>query len=241
VELTTRLGEAATAAGVDHFILMSSIAAVSNAASEFVSDDFTYPADTVYGSSKRQAEDALAGLAPASGMRAVILRPPMVYGEGMRGNPLRLFHHLARGLPLPVVRPAVRRSMMYVGNLAEAVLRAVTYTDVAGRFCVTDHGAIPIDDFARAAAHALGRRARLVPVPGRMLWLIGTLGETAGRVVRVRFDRRTAARLTRSLLVDGSRFARVTNFAPPYSQREGVERTARWFVAAHEHRSRIGA
>jgi nucleoside-diphosphate-sugar epimerase len=229
-ELTRTLAEAAVTMGVGTFVLMSSVAAASNAHSGTVRDDVTDAPDTDYGVSKWEAENALDDVAHGTDLRAVALRPPMVYGEGMRGNPLSLFRHLARGLPLPVLRPAVRRSMMYAGNLAEAVAVTLAHTGVRGRFCVTDSAAVAIDAFAGAAAAALGRPARLVPVPAWALRLAGTIGEVAGHALPVRVDRDAVARLSQSLVVDGTRFARLAEFTPRYSQREGVERTARWLV-----------
>jgi nucleoside-diphosphate-sugar epimerase len=242
-DLTRRVAEAAVAAGVRTFVLMSSVAAVSNARTRVVSDATSDAADTAYGVSKWEAENALAEVAHGADIRAVVLRPPLVYGEGMRGLPLRLFRQLARGLPFPVARPKVRRSMMYAGNLADAVLVTLTRVGLHGRFCVTDGEVVTIDEFARSAATALGRRAHLVPIPAWTLRLAGTIGEIAGHALPVPIDRGTMTRLSQSLIVDGTRFARMAGFDPPVSGREAIEHTARWVgdLVARNGRPRAGS
>jgi nucleoside-diphosphate-sugar epimerase len=236
VDLTRALAAAAVAEGASDFVLMSSIAAVSGVGSEHVSDaDVTAPG-TDYGLSKLESEDALEEQARGGSLRAVALRPPMVYGEHMRGNPLRLYRHLLRGRPLPVLRPPVRRSMMYAGNLAEAVAASLGDATLHGRFCVTDGAAVPIEEFARASAAALGRTARLVPLPARAVHAAAAVGSLLLRATGGSAGAVALARLTQSLYVDDARFRSASGFAPPYGFEDGIARTAAWFLDGATHR-----
>jgi nucleoside-diphosphate-sugar epimerase len=231
-QLTRALALAAVQSGIRRFVLMSSIAAVSNARSVTVSDESVDEPDTDYGRSKLEAEQALHDIAEGAGLRAVTLRPPMVFGEWMRGNPLRLFRYIASGAPVPVVRPPCTRSTMYAGNVAEAVHMALAMGELEGRFCLADGEPLTIEAFTRAAAASLGRPARIVAVPAGMLRAAGAVGEQIDRFLPCPLTRRSAARLCQSLVVDGSRFSRLTRFEPTYSTAEALDRTAAWFIRA---------
>ncbi|HEX6695122.1 MAG TPA: NAD-dependent epimerase/dehydratase family protein, partial [Longimicrobiales bacterium] len=214
-DLAARFAQAADAEGVKDFILMSSIAAVSNSESTTVSDDQPASPDTDYGRSKLEGEDAVERCAADTHMRVVCLRPPMIYGEYMQGNPLRLFRQIVRRLPVPAARPPVLRSMMYAGNLAEAVSATLSDDHVQGRFCVADQPAMSVDAFVRGAADAMGVRALLLPLPAWLLQHVGTL-----------------QRMTRPLVVDDSRFRGVSGFQPPYTTDDAIRRTAAWYSSS---------
>jgi UDP-glucose 4-epimerase len=163
-----------------------------------------------YAISKVAGEEHVAAATNNSDVKAVALRPPMVYGEGMHGKPLLFFRHLRRGLPLPVARPVATRSVMYVGNLAEAVYVAATHAGVEGPFSVADDPAPTIDTFGQQVAESLGRRVRLLPLPR---WLFGAAGLKS---------------LADDFVLDTAAFTLRSGYRPLYTLGEGIARTAEW-------------
>lgn len=231
-----RVLQAAACAGARVFVLMSSLAAVATR-SDGVLDEGSAPApDTPYGRSKRRAEEAVARLADEAGVRAAWLRPPMVYGPGMKGNPLRLFRLVSTGLPVPVPAAPNLRSLVYVENLAAAVVAVLCTPAARGAFFVCDGRDLSTAEMVREAARALGRPARLVPVPFSLMRAAGRVGDAASRVVRVPVTSDAVSRFFGTVRVDPSRLARVTGFRPPYTVEEGFRATARWFLAARRER-----
>ena len=162
-----RLAEAAAAAGVRRFVFLSSVrvhgerstGAPFTEASPLVAQD-------PYGRSKAEAERGLAALAAAGRLEPVILRPPLVYGPGARGNFARLVRLVARGVPLPLGAVRNRRSLIFVGNLVDAIVRSLDDPAAAGEtFMVSDGEDVSTPELVRRIARALGKPARLVPVP----------------------------------------------------------------------------
>jgi nucleoside-diphosphate-sugar epimerase len=146
----------------------------------------------------------------------VILRPPLVYGPGARGNFARLVRLVARGVPLPLGAVRNRRSLLYVGNLVDAIVRALEHPAGANQsFMVSDGEDLSTPELVRRIARALGKPARLVPVPPALLRLGGTL---AGRSADV-------ARLLDDLVVDSSRIRARLDWTPPCRLDEGLDRS----------------
>jgi nucleoside-diphosphate-sugar epimerase len=221
VEGTRRLAEQAAAAGVRRFVFMSSIKVNGESTSglAFRESDAPDPQDA-YGITKLEAEQTLAGIARASGMEVVVLRPPLVYGPGVKGNFLRLMRLLARGVPLPLGSVRNRRSLIYVGNLADAVVAALRAPQAAGRtYLVSDGEALSTPDLLYNLGRALGREARLMPCPPALLRGMGAL---IGRSDEV-------ARLTGSLEVDSTRIERELGWTAPHPPEHGFRATADWY------------
>jgi nucleoside-diphosphate-sugar epimerase len=145
-----------------------------------------------------------------------VLRFPLVYGPGMKGNMLRLFALVGRGVPLPFGTVRNRRSLLYVGNLVAAV-RSVLEQRPAGfrTFFVSDQRDVSLPELIRLIGGALGRPARLLPVPPAVLGLLLPSAE--------------AERLIGSLTVDGTGLTRATGYLPPFSVEQGLGATAEWF------------
>jgi nucleoside-diphosphate-sugar epimerase len=230
VDLTARVFDAAAAAGSHTFVLVSSAAAVAGPAAGTVGADAAPRPTTPYGASKLAAEAVVRRGATAGGMRALILRPPMVYGPGMKGNPLRLFALIDRGLPLPLGAVHNRRSMLYVGNLVDAIAAALA-TGLDGTHAVTDAEALSSPEFVRRAARALGRPARLVAVPPVLLRALGGAGDWVQRVIPSPVTSATFASLLGSLVLDDSAFRAATGWRPRHSVDEGLRDTADWYHA----------
>jgi nucleoside-diphosphate-sugar epimerase len=216
-----RVAAAARAHGVRRFVYVSSIKAVGER-------DFGVPlAETVapdpqdaYGRSKLRAERELARFGDAEGLEVVVVRPPLVYGPGVRANFLRMMDAVARGLPLPLGAIAARRSLVFVDNLADALLRCAADPRAAGAcFHVADDDAPSVTGLLRLLGDALGRPARLFPVPPGVLRALGTL---TGR--RAAIDR-----LTGGLWIDAGHLQRALDWTPPYSTQDGLAATAAWY------------
>lgn len=221
VEGTQRLAQQATAAGVRRFVFLSSVKVNGEmtAARAFTENDAPRPED-VYGISKWEAEQELLRISRATGLEIVVLRPPLVYGPGVKGNFLRLLRLVARGVPLPLASVHNRRSLVYLGNLVDAIVTAISAPQAAGQtYLVSDGQDVSTPDLVRAIARALDVRARLFPCPVALLRAAAAL---AGRGEE-------AARLTGSLQVDVSKIGRELGWQPRYTLEQGLAETARWF------------
>lgn len=224
VEATRRLAEAAARAGVRRFVFVSSVKlhGERTLGRPFTEADVPAPEDP-YGVSKLEAEQALAGVAAHTEMEVVVLRPPLVYGPGVGGNFRTLLRAVVRGVPLPLGAVRNRRSLVYVGNLADAVVRCVDAPEAAGRTFLVDDGeprstAQLVVELARAA----GRTPRLLPVPPAVLRVLaGCVGRGAA-----------AGRLVDDLEIDSSAMRRSLDWHPPYACEDGIVATARAYLDA---------
>jgi nucleoside-diphosphate-sugar epimerase len=233
VEGTQRLVDAAIVAGVRRVIFLSSIGAVATTAAQPV-DDATPPApDTPYGRSKLEAEAVVRASCEQAGLDYVILRPPMVFGPGMKGNPLRLFRLVARGIPVPVGSARNQRSTMYVDNLASAIMSVLALpTGARETFAVGDSPPESTAQLVREIAEALGRPVRLLSVPRSVMLGAGRLGDAISRVMRIPLTSDAIQRLFGSLAVDHTRFVEVTGYSPLVSRADAMRLTAAWFRGA---------
>lgn len=225
VEGTLRVARAARANGAQRFVYVSSIKAVAEAdgGTPLAEDAPAHPEDP-YGLSKREAEETLWALQRETGMEVVVVRPPLVYGPGVGANFLRLIRAVAMGVPLPLGAANEKRSLVYVENLADALMQCAL--DVrAGNTCfhVADGDDLSVADLLRRVGFHLDRPARLVRVPTGLLRAAGGM---TGRAAVV-------DRLTCSLQIDASRIRRELDWQPPYTTDDGLAATARWFRAAH--------
>jgi nucleoside-diphosphate-sugar epimerase len=163
-----------------------------------------------YAETKVEAEEALRAIA---GLRLVVLRPPLVYGPGVKANFLALMRAIDRGVPLPLAAIVNRRSLVYAGNLADAILRCAVMPQAAGRsYVVCDGAPVSTPELCRAIGEALGRPVRLFAMPAPLLELVPGL-----------------KRLTRSLDVDDRALRADLGWRAPYTFTQGLAETARWF------------
>jgi nucleoside-diphosphate-sugar epimerase len=212
-EATLRLAQSAAGRGVTRFLFMSTVK-VNGERGTFSERDAPAPVEP-YAVSKWEAERGLARIAP---LELVCLRPPLVYGPGVKGNFLRLMRLVERGLPLPLGSVRNARSMIYVGNLASAVVRSLA--GPTGTFLVSDDADMSTPELVRKIAVAMGRQARLVPFPPRLLHALGALlgkGEEVSRMLE-------------SLRVDCSGFKQQFQWVAPFSVEQGLKDTADWYA-----------
>lgn len=220
VDGTLRLARSAAAAGVRRLVFLSSVKALGEATPDgpFTDSSPANPRDP-YGVSKREAETGLSELAARSGMEVAILRPPLVYGPGVKGNFLSLLRLIERGVPLPLAAIANRRSLLYLGNLVDAVDLCLSHDGAAGRtFLIRDGEDLSSAELVRRLAAALGRRAPLFPLPEGVLRLAASC---IGR-------RAVAQRLLGSLTVDDRRIRSELDWQPPFTVDQGLAETAIW-------------
>jgi UDP-N-acetyl-alpha-D-quinovosamine dehydrogenase len=211
---TATLAAQAAATGVRRFVFLSSIKVHGDASDHPLSASDAPAPDDAYGRSKLAAERALTAI--GGSMTVVVLRPPLVYGPGVKGNFRAMLRAIERGWPLPLGAVANRRSLIYVDNLADAIRAALDAPP--GTYLPSDREDVSTPDLLRRTAAALGRPARLFPVPpGLLLGLAAAAGKAAA-----------ADRLTGSLTVDGA----LPGWQPPVSMAEGLRATADWFRAA---------
>ena len=220
---TRRLAEEAASSGVRRFVFLSSVKVngETTAAKPFRESDTPRPEDA-YGVTKLEAEELLCVIARRAGLETVTLRPPLIYGPGVKGNFLRLMRLVARGVPLPLGSVRNRRSLIYIGNLTDAMLACLRQSAAAGRtYLVSDGEDMSTPALVAALAGALGVRARLLRWPVALLDAGGALLGKSGEV----------ARLTRSLEIDGSLIRRELGWNAPFSVSRGLADTARWYYA----------
>jgi len=210
-QATARLAGQAAEAGIRRFLYLSSVKVHGDHSDRPLSAaDAPAPTDP-YGRSKLAAEQALAR--HSGRMATVVLRPPLVYGPGVKGNFLSLLRAVDRGLPLPLAAIDNRRSLIQVENLADAIRAALDAPP--GVYLPSDRDDVSTAMLVRRVAAALGRPARLFPAPPAILrGLAAAVGKSAA-----------VERLIGTLTVDGA----LPGWHPPHSMSEGMTAAATWY------------
>lgn len=221
-EATLQLAGAAAQAGVKRFLFLSSVKVSGEftQAGQPLSADETNPRDP-YGVSKWEAEQGLREIAAKTGMEVVIIRPPLVYGPGVKANFLTMMKWLHRGIPLPLGAIHNRRSLVALPNLVDFIALCLTHPEAANRtFMISDQHDLSTTELLRGLGTALGRPARLLPVPQRVLEaslkMIGKSG--------------IAQRLCGDLTVDSTPATELLGWRPPVTVKEGLQLTAEHFL-----------
>jgi len=216
---TLALAAQAAAAGVKRFVFISSIAVNGNQTDgrPYRESDAVAPHDA-YGISKYEAEQGLFEIAAATGMEIVVLRPPLVYGPDAPGNFATLVKWIKRGVPLPFgAVVGNRRSLIGVDNLADLAVTCLDHPAAANElFLAADGMDLSTADLLRRVGDAIGRPARLVPVPPALL--------AAG--ARITGRSALADRLLGSLQIDISKVRERLGWTPPVEVDEGLRRLA---------------
>lgn len=218
VDGTLNLATQAAAAGVRRFIFISSIKVngeFTRLGQVFTVDDVPVTQDP-YGTSKWEAEQALHKVAEDTGLEVVILRPPLVYGPGVKANFLRLLDLVNKNIPLPLSMVNNKRSMLYIGNLVDAIIRCIEHPDAANQtFLVSDGQDVSTPELIRMIAKAMSKKARLFPCPAPLLRIIG---KVVGKSAEVE-------RLVNSLQIDSAKIRKTLNWTPPFTMEEGITKT----------------
>lgn len=223
VDATLNLARQAIDAGVKRFVFVSSVKVNGEETSARPYTAFDEPAPTdPYGISKLEAEVALKKLAQETGLEVVIVRPPLIYGPGVRANFQRLMQLVKIGLPLPLGAINNRRSMVAVENLHDLLILCASHTAAAGQtFMVSDDHDVSVSTLLRMLASAMGKKSVLIPVPAALLaGSAALLGKSA-----------VANRLLDSLQVDINHTKTTLQWHPPVSMDEALKRTVTAYLA----------
>lgn len=216
---TLNLARQAAACGVKRFVFISTLKVNGEETSPghpFHAGDLPHPLDP-YGVSKREAEDGLADIAATTGMEVVCIRPPLVYGPGVKANFAALHKLASSGFPLPFLSIGNRRSMIYVGNLVDFILHCAGHPAAANRvFLVSDGDDVSLPVLISRIRASLGKPARLFPVPAFMFALAARL---LGRQA-------FAQRLLGSLEADITESRTVLGWTPPFTMVDGLKAMA---------------
>ncbi len=217
------LARAARNAGVRRFVLLSTTTVYGDRSRGRPFDESSAPAPaSLYAKSKLEAEQLVAGALAGSPTELVVLRPPLVYGPNAKGNFARLVRLVRRGVPLPLASVRNRRSLVFVGNLVDAIVRVLDHPAAAGRtYVVSDGEDLSTPDLIARVAAALGRPPRLFAFPPALLRFAGALlgrGDEIGRLLD-------------DMVVDGSRIRDELGWRAPFSLDEGLARTAARYAA----------
>lgn len=223
VAASIRLAEAAARAGVKRFIFISSIKVNGEEnlpGQRYTAEDTPLPVDP-YGISKHEAEQGLREVCERTGMEWVVVRPPLVYGPGVRANFQRLMQSLQRGLPLPLGALHNRRSLVALDNLVDLLVTCLDHPLAANEiFMVSDGDDLSVCILAERLAWLLGSRSWLLPIP--VSWLRGSLA-TIGRGG-------VAQRLCGELCVDMDKTCALLSWQPPITVEEGLTQTVVHFL-----------
>lgn len=210
---TLALARQASSAGVRRFVFLSTVK-VHGEEGGFRETDPPNPRDP-YAISKHEAEVGLREVSARTEMEVVIIRPPLVYGPGVKANFRTLMKWVDRGIPLPLGSIRNRRSFVALDNLLDFVTVCAEHPAAAGEtFLVRDPEDLSTPELVRRMARILGRRPRLFPVPVPLLVGGATL---LGK-------REAAQRLVGSLYVDSAKANRVLDWKPPVDVDRGLRR-----------------
>ena len=223
VEETLNLATQAASFGVKRFIFLSSIKVNGEKtlrSESFKHNDIAMPEDA-YGVSKLEAEKVLRELSDRTGLEIVIIRAPLVYGEGVKGNFLRLLNLTNKKIPLPFARINNIRSLVGLDNLIDLIICCIDHPKAAGQiFLISDNESISTPELIKRIGAAMGKSTRLFPVP---LSIFKLLGRLMGKSYEV-------DKLLGSLMVDTSHTRQILGWKPILSLDDGLNKTVQWYL-----------
>lgn len=221
-EAAARLAQIASDAGVKRFVYISTIKVNGEYTdrSSFSADDPPNPQDP-YAVSKFEAESQLKEIGMRTGLEVVIIRPPLIYGPGVKGNILRMMQWIYIGIPLPLGAIENKRSLVALDNLIDLIVTCIDHPAAANQtFLVSDGEDLSTPELVRRMARALNKPAWLFSVPPGILRYGAAL---AGK-------REMAQRLVGSLQVDMEKTCELLNWSPSITVDAGLHKTAQCFL-----------
>ena len=247
VDGTAQLAREAAKAGVRRLVFISSIKVNGEEnATPYTPASPPKPSDP-YGISKWEAEQTLRKIETETGLEVVVVRPTLVYGPRVKANFLNMMKIITKGIPLPLASISNKRSLVYVGNLVDALAVCASHPEAAGKtYLVSDGEDVSTPELLRRVARALEVPVRLLPFPvswmkcaAKLLdnfgfWILnfGLFGPKAlNSESKIQHSKFTPAvnRLTGSLTVDSSKIRQELGWKPPFTMEEGLRETAGWF------------
>lgn len=220
---TLNLARQAAQAGVKRFIFISTIKVngeLTQKGHSFSEIDHPTPQDP-YGISKYEAEQGLLKIAQETGLEVVIIRPPLVYGAGVKANFLNMMRWVSKGIPLPLGAVVNQRSFVALDNLVDLICVCIEHPKAKDQlFLVSDGRDVSTTELLQMMARALGVSSRLVPIP---MWLLKLSAKLIGKSDM-------AQRLCGSLTVDISKAQELLGWAPPITVEQGLKKVANTFI-----------
>ena len=217
VDGTLDLARRAASKKVRRFIFISSLKVSGESTNEkpFTEQDKALPEDP-YGVSKMEAENGLRAIAEETGMEVVIIRPPLIYGPGVKANFLKLIELAARPMPLPFGAVNNKRSMIYVGNLVDFIIKCIDHPRASNQtFLISDGDDLSLSSLLKLIRNAFGKGPRLISVP---IFLFRFAGILSGK-------RDIINRLVGNLHVDSTKAREMLDWTPPFTVTEGINET----------------
>lgn len=217
-------------AGVKRVVFASSVKAIGQSASETITDEALPQPLDAYGRSKLEAENHLFERGRADGFAVNVLRFPLIYGAGVKGNIARLLAAVWNGALLPVGGITNQRTMLGVGNLCAfvaALLELPPRTELP--FLVSDAESISTEQLVRLIGAGLGKKPIIVPMPPALLSFIGRVGDLIERAGVKLVTTRETARITGSLRIDSSRAWEYVGIERPDTLERGVGEMCDWY------------
>ncbi len=219
-ELTKKLALKAKAEGVNHFIYISSVKVYGQEDRTTLDEQSAcYPEDA-YGKSKLDAELFLRSI-ETNQFKVAIVRPPLVYGPGVKGNMIKILKLADSNLPLPFGRTNNHRSMVFLDNLVELINKIIE-TRSSGTFVAGDAKTVSTDELITALRKVLHRKPRLISIPA--------IGRQLLRKLKPSFFNR----LFGSFVINNSKTNQVLKFEPPYAFEHGIQKMVDWYQASTE-------
>jgi nucleoside-diphosphate-sugar epimerase len=217
VDGTLNLARQAAAAGVKRFVFISSVKVNGESTSPaqvFNENDVPNPQDA-YGQSKLEAEEGLRQISAETGIEVVIIRPPLVYGPGVKANFAALMRAVQKGYPLPLGAVYNQRSLIALDNLVDFIISCINHPLAANQtFVVSDGQDLSTTELLKGMAKAAGVPSRLLPIP---VWALQAAASVLGKGDVVQ-------RLCGNLQVDISKARNLLGWVPPISVEEGLRR-----------------
>jgi nucleoside-diphosphate-sugar epimerase len=218
-DYAVQVAKQAVAAGVKRFVYVSSIKVNGGQTEQLPFTEFSIPApNDPYAISKYEAEMALMALAEDTGLEVVIVRPPLIYGAGVKANFARLMQLAAKGSPKPLGAIHNQRSLLYVGNLIDFLILCTHHPKAANQtFLLSDGEDVSTTRLIRTLAKAQGAPSRLLPVPAS--WLNAAL--------RLLGKGDMAQRLLGNLQIDSSKARDSLGWKPPFTFEQGIQESVK--------------
>jgi nucleoside-diphosphate-sugar epimerase len=223
VRATERLAKAATVAGVKRLIYISTVKVHGEVSQKPLTEEDPIAPSDPYSVSKWEAEQVLRRISGETGLDVVIMRPPLVYGPGVKAKFLSLLQWVAGVFPLPFGAIENRRSLIYLENLVDAISVVMIRPEAAGQtFLVSDGQDVSTPQLIRQIATSMHIQPRLWPVSTKLLKFLGSIsGHNA-----------ETAKIIGSFSVDTSKIGERLQWRPPYAFEEGIHETVKWYMTS---------
>jgi nucleoside-diphosphate-sugar epimerase len=227
VDVTRSIADAAAGCGIERLIYVSSVKVHGESSNldEPVTESMNLYPEGTYAKSKLTAENILRKVSSSSGMETVIIRPPLVYGPGVKANFLRLMKLVEKGIPLPLAAVDNRRSFVYLENLVDLLALSIVHPAAGGEtFLVSDGEDVSTPMLINQLAAHFGIQPKLFPISVPVMRLLAAVGG----------ERSTVDRLVQSLVINSGHARQTLNWEPPYSMEHGISKTVYWYQQLYD-------